>query len=267
MPYPTRKYTYVGLGVVFIITIGLHYAGVLSPLERGLRALTVPLLGNLHTINIEVGDSYQFFKNKDAFIKAYQQCLASNERQTTLSSDVLRLEDENTELKKQLAYIEKNKPNFILARVVGREISGIDQTIIINRGSNDASRVDLPVVVGNGILVGKVIKVEPDISIVRLINDNQSRVAGTILNNDKSLGVVEGGFGISLQMNLIPRNEVVQVGDQVITSGLEKNMPRGLVLGTIAGVENEAYKPFQRGILTPGTDLNKLTVVTILSTN
>lgn len=266
MPYPTRKRTYLGLGVTFVLLVALHYIGILKPFEITLRKVTVPLFGGLHAFNVETGDNYRFFKNKDEFIKAYQQCVSSAERQTTLSADFKRLEDENVELKKQLSYVEKNKPAFVLAQVVGREISGIDQTIIINRGSNEKISLDQPVVVGNGILIGKIIKVEPDISVVRLVNDNQSRVAATILNNDKSLGIVEGGFGISLQMNLIPRDEAVQVGDRVITSGLEKGMPRGLLLGVVAGLENEAYKPFQRAILTPGTELNKLIVVSVLIT-
>lgn len=264
MPYPKRNRTYLGLGVVVVVLLLLHFLGLLSPVERGVRALVSPMLGSLHGMSIAIGDNFQFFKNKEEFISAYQQCVAATERQTTLSADAKRLQDENDELKKQLGYFEKNKTEFIVAQVIGKEISSIEQTLIINRGSDDHIAINYPVVIGNGILVGKVIKVEPDMSIVRLINDNQSRVAATILNTARSLGVVEGGFGISLQMNLIPRDEAVQVGDVVITSGLENNMPRGLVLGSVASIENEAYKPFQRAILSPGTDLNKLVLVSVL---
>jgi rod shape-determining protein MreC len=114
-------------------------------------------------------------------------------------------------------------------------------------------------------MIGKIIQVERDISVARLVNDNQSSVGATMLNRDRSLGVVEGGFGISLQMNLIPRDEVVQIGDSIVTSGLEEFIPRGLVLGTVASIENEAYKPFQKAIVTPGVDLSKLTIVSIVS--
>src|SRR3989338_738824 len=265
MPYPSRHRAYASLGVVFIILLILHYLGAIRPIEQFIRNIIMPVFGGLHTFNIAVGDNYQFFRNKEEFIKNYQQCIATTERQTTLSADNIRLEDENNELKKQLAYIEKNKPLFVLAQVVGSEISSIGQTIIINRGTNENISIDEPVIANNGILVGKVIKVEPDISIVRLVNDNQSRIAASILNDDRSLGIVEGGFGISLQMNFIPRNEVVQVGHQVITSGLEKNIPRGLVIGIVASIENEIYKPFQRAILTPGTELNKLTMVSVIT--
>jgi len=77
---------------------------------------------------------------------------------------------------------------------------------------------------------------------------------------------VEGGYGISLRMNLIPRDEAVRIGDQVVSSGLEKNIPRGLLIGTVAVIENEPYKPFQQAILNSVADLSKLTVVGALLT-
>ena len=43
-----------------------------------------------------------------------------------------------------------------------------------------------------------------------------------------------------------------------------ENMPYGLLIGTVAVVENEAYKPFQQAVLNPATDLSHLTLVTVL---
>ena len=115
--------------------------------------------------------------------------------------------------------------------------------------------------------MGKITKVEKQLAVVRLISDNQIKVAATVLNNERSLGVVEGGYGLSVRMSFIPRNEVVQVGDQIITSGLELNIPRGLLIGSVAAVENEPYQPFQQAVLTPAADLAKLTLVSVLLTN
>ena len=153
------------------------------------------------------------------------------------------------------------------AEVVGKNTDSADKTIIINVGEEAGLKVDQPVVAGDGILVGKITKVEKQLAVVRLISDNQIKVAATVLNNERSLGVVEGGYGLSVRMSFIPRNEVVQVGDQIITSGLELNIPRGLLIGSVAAVENEPYQPFQQAVLTPAADLAKLTLVSVLLTN
>jgi rod shape-determining protein MreC len=92
-------------------------------------------------------------------------------------------------------------------------------------------------------------------------------IAATILNKDASLGVVEGGYGLSVRMNFIPRNEDVFVGDKIITSGLEESIPRGLLIGEVAVLENEAYQPFQQAVLATAIDPSKLTVVSVLISN
>lgn len=264
MARPPSRTTYVALGIVFAVIITTHLLGWLLPVERALRSLIAPTLGTAHSLSIQVGDSYRFFKDKNEFIASYQGLVSSTQKQLIDHAQLQLVQDENAELRKQINFIKKNKYTLVPAEVIGHDIESIDQTILLNKGSSDGVAIDLPVIVGEGILIGKVIKVDADTSVIRLVNDNQSRVGATILNRTKSLGVVEGGFGISLQMNLIPRDEIVQVGDSVITSGLEKNLPRGLVLGTVASIQNEAYKPFQEAILTPGADVGKLTLVSVL---
>jgi rod shape-determining protein MreC len=65
-------------------------------------------------------------------------------------------------------------------------------------------------------------------------------------------------------MQFVPRNEIIHIDDQIITSGLEKGIPRGLLIGRVAEVENEAYQGFQKITLVPATDLAKLNLVTVL---
>jgi rod shape-determining protein MreC len=124
----------------------------------------------------------------------------------------------------------------------------------------------MPAIAGKGIIIGKVIRTNEHSSHIRLVNDSLSRVEATTLNHDQTIGVVEGGFGISLQMKFVPRSEVIRVNQQVITSGREPGIPRGLLLGTVTTVENEAYQGFQRVTLSPNIDLSKLSFVSIILT-
>ena len=101
-------------------------------------------------------------------------------------------------------------------------------------------------------------------SVVQLISDQYSKIAATVLNRDKSIGVVEGGFGLSLQMNFIPQNENISVGDNIITSGLEEEIPYGLILGYVDVVRKEPYQPFQKAILSSFVDISKAQNVSIL---
>ena len=67
-----------------------------------------------------------------------------------------------------------------------------------------------------------------------------------LLNQDRSIGIIEGGFGLTIRMTFIPQQEIVEIGNIIVTSGLEKNVPRGLVIGEVASVEKEPFEPFSK---------------------
>lgn len=250
--------------VASLSLIFFNYLGILNPVKYGLRLLFSPLFIETNRLGVKIGDNYQFFSNRDDFFSAYSAC-----RDELLGKDIAEarlkvLEEENSALKTQLGFRERIKSPLVTANVIGRNTDSAEKTIVINEGEASGIKINQPVVVADGVLIGKIVKVEKDISIARLINDNRSKIAATLLNRDRSLGVVEGGFGISVRMSFIPRNEQVAIGDQIITSGMEDDMPRGLVIGQVAAIENEAYQPFQQAVLSPTADLSKLTIVSVM---
>jgi rod shape-determining protein MreC len=259
------KKTYPYIGLILLLIIGLHYTGLLGSFENFLRSLLIAPFTSVHSLSVQTGNDYQFFKDKASFMEAYQQCVLDAGVANVYSAQIKLLEKDNAELRKQLDFKQKQVDQTVAADVIGNNLDGTEQTLVINQGSDAGVALDQPVVVGSGILIGKVIKAEKTIAMIRLINDNRSRIGATILNDERSQGVVEGGYGISLRMQFIPRNENVKIGDQIVTSGLEDKIPRGLLIGTVAVVENEAYQPFQQAILTPAVNLTKLTLVTVLT--
>lgn len=264
--FRTRNYLF--LGFILILIISFHYFGWLNFIEQSVKALIIPISTKITHWRISSQDFFSsYFSDKDTLVANYDKCLAKNQNADIAEVKIKDLEQENNELRKQLGFFHRRNFTHVTADVVGLNSDNVEKMIIINAGERDGLKNDQPVIVGDGVIIGTIAKVEKDISMVRLINDNQSKVAATLLNKDGSLGVVEGGYGLSIKMNFIPRNEVVLVGDQVITSGLEENIPRGLLIGEVAVAENEAYQPFQQAVLTPAVDLSKLFTVNVLIAN
>lgn len=264
--FKTRNYLF--LGFILVLIIFFHYLGWLTFIERSVKALIIPISTKITHWRVSSQDFFSsYFSDKDELVTRYDKCLAKNQDTDIAEVKIKDLEQENSELRKQLSFFHRRNFTHVTANVVGLNTDNIEKMIIINAGEQDGLKIDQPVIVGDGVIVGTIAKVEKDISMVRLINDNQSKVAATLLNKDGSLGVVEGGYGLSIKMNFIPRNEVVLVGDKVITSGLEENIPRGLLIGEVSVAENEAYQPFQQAVLTPAVDLSKLFIVSVLISN
>jgi rod shape-determining protein MreC len=261
------KKTYLYIGIIFLVALIAHYRGWLQPIESIIQSFLSPSFTNTHTLSVQVGDSYHFFKNRADFLQAYQECSLQQQNKEVVEVNNTLLKKENEELKKQLNFISKNKIASITTDVIGKDFVGVQKIIIINAGAQEGVKIDDPVIVGNGILIGKIMKVDEHISMARLINDTQSKIEASVLNNDQTIGIVEGGYGVSLRMVFVPRNEIISIDDQIITSGFEKNLPRGLLIGRAAAIENEAYQGFQTITIAPPMNLSKLTTVTVLFTN
>lgn len=259
----TRR-TYTLILAIIMLLIFLHSIGALVFAERLTRGILTSFLTTITETRIKLGDNWDYLLNRNAALSSAERFREDRQKLGVLSAENKLLSTENQLLKKQLDFKSKIKSRLIVAEVIGREVTGGDNFILINKGGTDGVLVGQPVVTDAGVLVGKIISLRPDVAYFRLISDNQSKVAATILNKDGSLGVVEGGYGISLLMQFIPRNETILVGDQVVSSGLEGGVPRGILIGSVAVVENEAYKPFQQAILTPAADLSKLTIVGVI---
>ena len=258
-----RLKTLIGIMAIIAATIWLHYTGRLLFLERFIRHLAGLGSGTVYQWTIRMGDAETFHSTEElqrAYMSAKKQLLEARSKAVHASL----LEEENASLREQLKFFITKPIHHVGAEVIGRSLEPIEQALILNRGAGDGIAIGQSVIVGNGILVGKIVRVEPDISLVRLLSDGQSKVAATVLNQTRSVGLVEGGYGISVRMNFIPQNESVSVGDTIITSGLEPSMPRGLLIGTVEAVEKEAYQPFASAVLTPLVALDKILTVAVI---
>lgn len=242
----------------------MHYAGFLEPLESAMRWVVSPIFIKINGLQMGLKDDYAFFANRSALLRDYNSCLEENKTLQTEDAKLKMLEKDNEELKAQLNFLESHNFKSLTTEVVGRNLDGVEKMVMINVGEKEGVKIGQPVIVGDGILVGTIAKVEKGSSLARLIYDNNSKIAATVLNRDGSLGVVEGGYGLSVKMNFIPRNETIMVGDKIITSGMQELIPRGLLIGDVAVAENEAYQPFQQAILTTAADLSKLDIVSVL---
>ncbi|MBI5621392.1 rod shape-determining protein MreC [Candidatus Falkowbacteria bacterium] len=205
-------------------------------------------------------------------IKSKKELLAENaalqERLAQISLDVAQLRElevENQVLREQLNFLEGQRHRFVTARVIARGAENALSSLVINRGQDDGVGLGYPVIAGEGVLVGRVIEASPHSATILLLSDGQSNVAATIQNTVQTIGVVSGEHGLSITMDMIPRDQVVQRNDTIITSGLQANIPRGLLIGLVDTVDASSSELFAKAAITPLVNYQTLTVVTVLT--
>lgn len=249
---------------VMVLLIFLHYINILRPFENLAVWLLAPLQQRVYTGGTKINNIYAAIVNQQELLKANKQ----------LEEEVAELTVANAELKTRLAEGEELllQHNFlaartmpaIIAQVIGKNPEPTLQAIILNKGSKDGVKVNLPVLALNGVIAGKIFKVKDKSAEAILLNDSRSRIAAMVQNDAKSKGVVAGEHSLSLKMELLPQTETIKAGQIVVTSGLEANIPAGLVIGKIRRVQAESSSFFQTAWLSPLIKLDNLIVVSIL---
>ncbi|WP_033169900.1 rod shape-determining protein MreC [Selenomonas sp. ND2010] len=175
---------------------------------------------------------------------------------------------ENERLRTLLGYRQMTTQfDLVAARVIGRESATWSRMIVINRGQKDGIAVDMVVVTSDG-LVGHIVEADWNTSKVQLILDPRSSV-GTIVQRAESrvAGIVQGDTNNPMmpQMVNIAKNADVAEGDVIVTSGFGGIYPKGIVVGRISSIENDAGGLLKIGLLETAVDFQKLEDVMVIT--
>jgi rod shape-determining protein MreC len=248
------------LAVVFLIPgpwRGLEKVGsfILAPFQMGVTG-TVDEAANFASTIQRVRD----LANENA---AYKDQLDQLQSQLV---QMRELEVENRDLRNLLSMKERTGPGALIpVSVIARDDTPYVQAITIDRGSGDGVRQDAVVITHKG-LVGRVERVNPTSSKVRLINDLNSSVGVRLQTEARTTGVLRGqSQGNSLVIAYIRQDDPIQQGDTVLTSGQGEVFPEGLVVGKIARVERKDADPFQAAVVDPAVEMDKLERLYVLA--
>jgi rod shape-determining protein MreC len=134
------------------------------------------------------------------------------------------------------------------------------QTLILYVGEKGARRQQ-PVVTSDGLL-GRVVVVAGPFAKVQLVTDRAASV-GAMVERTRRQGVARGGPGGTLEMNFVPLQADVVVGDRIVTAGIDGVFPRGVPVGQVTSVE-PGNELFHRIRVAPAVDFGRLDQVYLL---
>lgn len=180
---------------------------------------------------------------------------------------------ENDYLRRLLRYLDG--PRFpgdfesIAAEVIGRPAGAFTQAIVVAAGSRNGVRVNDPVVTADG-LVGLVTRVTPGTARIQLLTDQEAAVSAVDLQSSAP-GIVRHARGTreTLVLDRVRKQEVIRVGDEIVTAGwraggLSSLYPKGIPIGEVTSVGQTDTDLFQQVQINPYVDFGSLDAVLVL---
>jgi len=227
---------------------------ILAPFQRGLTTV-----GEKSRTTWESIFSLGEMKDENASLKKQVQDL--RERVNQLEEMQL----ENLRLREALNYrdFKKSEMQLEAASVIARDPGNWFRTIIINKGSVDGIKRNMPVVTSQG-LVGHVTAVSGHTASVLLILDDSSAV-GSMIQWTRIPGVLEGmDDGGYVKLKYLNRDANVRKNQKVITSGMSGIFPKGLPIGKVVDIKYSASGLQKYAIVKPFVEFDRLEEVFVI---
>jgi len=230
--------------------LGQTVFAVLSPLQRvvgaGLGAVVATWSGYVDLRHV------------------YRENLDLRSRVAGLEMELQREQDRVREADRlrEIADVKPTLPfDTLLAQVIATDGVPWYRTVTLNRGTDDGVTLNAPVISTTGV-VGRIVAVGPRAAKVQLLLDHESGL-GVRIERSRITAVVSGQAGFAdqvgnlLAMNFVPVLADVVVGDVVVTSGLDRMFPKGLMVGRVQSVKTTGGL-FKDILVAPSAHFEKL---------
>ena len=208
--------------------------------------------------------------------------------------DYTALEEENAELKRQIAQMEadirqaqldsaenarlesllglqEERPDLtediVLATVTEHAVTNWSATLTVSRGTNDGLEVGDCVMDEQGNLVGTVSDVGTNWATILTLVDTETSIGAQVFRTG-DLGVAQGNFSLMgesrLRVDYLPAECDLLSGDLVVTSGLGGYYPAGLVIGSVEEVQLDDSGASSYAVLIPTVEFSELQQVVVI---
>ena len=249
---------------VIIVTV-LIFNRLLFKLKDQVDKVVLPIQSKVYNV------ANRAISLKD-IIFSYEDIIAENENLKKENMELKiqkernqKILEENERLSKLLEMKENSiyKGSLKFARVSFSDISNLNNKIFIDLGKKDGIKVDMIAVYGD-YLVGKIIDVDSDYSIVELITNpnfvisakTEADILGIARGSDEEDGL------LYFQPSIVEDN--LKEGEEIVTSGVSNIFPEGIKIGKIENIDDKENYNYKKITIKPAfesKDLKELIVI------
>ncbi|MDD3625928.1 MAG: rod shape-determining protein MreC [bacterium] len=254
--------------ILLVLSLILFFFRDLRPVNQAMLFISKPVFVIVDSIKYSTLGLLYYFKSQKALKHETELLKKENEYLRRINAVLI---EENVRYKRlsQLLDIEDfYKQNVINAKVIGRSSSQWFNSVLINKGSKHGVIRHAPVIIGES-LIGRVQEVYFNTARIMLVTDSRFNASGMV-REQRFMGIVKGNSSPYLEFqfeyhkkNISEPGVKTLTGEIVITSGFDKFIVQGLVIGKIGKIyeDEEIMKTVE---LIPVADLERLEYVQIL---
>jgi rod shape-determining protein MreC len=200
----------------------------------------------------------EYLITQTRLVQDNEQLRLNSTKQATQLQQLQVLQAEVAHLRNLLDIQQRAEYPMQLAEIIFVERDIFKRKLFLDKGEN-ANVLAGQIVIDETGVVGQITRVYPGVSEVTLITDKDHTVPVQVLRNGlRAIAFGAGGTG-EIALRFSPVNAEIEVGDVLVTSGIDGMYPPGLPVARVTQVERNPAYPFARITCTPlaGVDKNR----------
>lgn len=268
----TNRYILLGLSIfcVLMMVLSSFSDKVGGPFKTVANVTVIPLQQGMNQIGGWMGDMKDNFSTMKQ-LKSENKKLREQVDALTTENNYLQEERYEFERLQELYKLDQNYAEYekTAAHVIGKDAGNWFGTFTIDKGSKDGIEVNMNVLAGSG-LVGIVTDVGPTWAKVRSIIDDSSNISAMAISTSDTC-IVSGDMALmgtgQIAFSQMENNDnVVAVGDQIVTSYISDKYLQGILIGSVSEVNVDLNNLTRSGYITPAVDFKNIQEVLVITT-
>lgn len=268
----TNRYILLGLSIfcVLMMVLSSFSDKVGGPFKTVANVTVIPLQQGMNQIGGWMGDMKDNFSTMKQ-LKSENKKLREQVDALTTENNYLQEERYEFERLQELYKLDQNYAEYekTAAHVIGKDAGNWFGTFTIDKGSKDGIEVNMNVLAGSG-LVGIVTDVGPTWAKVRSIIDDSSNISAMAISTSDTC-IVSGDMALmgtgQIAFSQMENNDnVVAVGDQIVTSYISDKYLQGILIGSVSEVNADSNNLTRSGYITPAVDFKNIQEVLVITT-
>jgi rod shape-determining protein MreC len=220
------------------------------PLQRATAATAQALLGAWRTYVDLVGTGQENERLRRRVVELEQQAIRLAE-----------VEQTDKRLEQLLNFRATLVGDVLVANIIAHDPLPWFSSLTIDKGAADGVQKNAAVLSPFGV-VGHTMATGTHASRVLLLTDHNSGI-DAVVQRSRARGIVEGSLDGHCVMKYVKRGEDVEVGDRVVTSGLDGIFPKGIMIGEVTRVTRGNRGLLQVADIQPSVPLDRIEEVLV----
>jgi len=284
-----KKYAWLKILLIPTILFGLIFAlnAFSFQIKNSFQVLSFPIQKTFSFAGKSSSNWIGSFLNATNLSKENYNLKNENQKLLAALSILQSIQEGNQALSAISETCQDKNFTTIMAGITGLNNEDI---LTINKGSEDGIKEGMPVIDQYNVLYGKIFKVYKNFSQVMLISNKNNvvnvqtqkiiskEIESNIDTDDKTStenieenaekiifeaeknvnGIVKGAGGLSIFLDLVPVDDKINNGEILITSCIDQNFPKDILVGRIIEIQKNDQKPFQQAQISPFFNLKSV---------